>query len=581
MVALPLQEGLAQSVDIAVAGGDSALLARVRTASLTQALGDDDGANSSDFLAAAQADYRRLLRALYEEGYYGGRISIRIDGREAAQITPLAAPTHISRVDIAIEPGRRFTFGKAQITPLPKDADITPDFATGAPARADVLRSARQDAVEAWRAQGHAKAALADSDLTADHRTARLDARLMMAPGPRLRFGPLSVSGTSRVRPDRVRAIAGLPVGPVFDPQEVEDARRRLRRTGVFDAVTFTEAETWGADGRLDMDVRLSDRKPRRIGAGAEYATDDGLSVSAFWLHRNLLGGAERLRLNAKVSNIMVDGNRPNYNAGLSFSRPATFNMDNTFEASLNLSEVNAPSFRLRSLRAYAGISREVNRHFTLRGGLGLDLAEGRDAAGPRNYRLITFPIEAADDRRDDKKDATRGYYLGAKLTPFWGGREIGRGYRFYGDARAYHSFADDRLTLAGRVQLGSLSGVNASQAPLDYTFFSGGGGTVRGQRYQSLGSGDNRTGGNSFFGIQAEARYRITPKWGAVGFMDAGHVGRSPTPLTDGDWHAGAGLGVRYDTRIGPIRLDLAVPLGEADTFKRGQVYIGIGQAF
>jgi translocation and assembly module TamA len=109
----------------------------------------------------------------------------------------------------------------------------------------------------------------------------------------------------------------------------------------------------------------------------------------------------------------------------------------------------------------------------------------------------------------------------------------------------------------------------------------------VRGQPYQSLGietiegAQTVTTGGTSFVGAQLEARYLIGDSLSLVGFYDFGHVGETSTPGGGGDWHAGAGFGVRYDTGIGPIRLDLGTQASGDDAGEALQVYIGIGQAF
>lgn len=139
-------------------------------------------------------------------------------------------------------------------------------------------------------------------------------------------------------------------------------------------------------------------------------------------------------------------------------------------------------------------------------------------------------------------------------------------------------------MTLAFRGQLGSVAGPDLSEAPADYLFYSGGGGSVRGQPYQTLGvelpSGDT-VGGRSFVGLSAEARVALTEKIGVVGFADAGYIGSEEFYDGSGTWHSGAGLGLRYATGIGPIRLDVAVPTSGPEVDEDFQVYIGIGQAF
>jgi len=105
----------------------------------------------------------------------------------------------------------------------------------------------------------------------------------------------------------------------------------------------------------------------------------------------------------------------------------------------------------------------------------------------------------------------------------------------------------------------------------------------VRGQAYQSLGVpvGTDMAGGRSFLGLSAEVRVGVTDSIGIVGFADAGYIGEEEFYDGSGIWHSGAGLGLRYNTAIGPVRLDVAVPTSGPDTDEKFQVYIGIGQSF
>ena len=152
-------------------------------------------------------------------------------------------------------------------------------------------------------------------------------------------------------------------------------------------------------------------------------------------------------------------------------------------------------------------------------------------------------------------------------------------------DARGYESFGpEEDLTFAARVQLGSLFGPALLDSPPTYRFFSGGGGTVRGQDYQSLAITDpagGRSGGRSFLGLSAEIRQVMTENIEAVVFADWGYIGSEEFPNVSGDSHAGAGLGLRYHTGVGPIRLDLATPVSGSTPASSYYIYIGIGQAF
>lgn len=574
-----------QDVTLTLPEGDGGLRDTLKAASLILALDDEGPQTAQDFTAAARADYRRLLTGLYREGYFGGTVSIKLDGREAAAIPPLDAPSRIDAINIDVDPGPVFSFGNLAVSPLPPGTALPAGFAAGEPARARLVQDAAETGVKAWRSHGHAKAKVGSQDIIARHAERALDVRLALDPGPRLSFGPLIITGNQAVRTERIRAIAGLPEGETFDPEILKLVSNRLRRTGTFRSVSLVEADQYTPDLRLPIEVQIEERAPRRIGAGLEYSNTEGLNLSAYWLHRNLLGGAERFRVEGEISQITSSGDGIDYTLGTSFERPATFGPENTFKATAKVAYLDDPGYRLKVLDLEAGLSRIVDEDFTISAGVGFLWGEVEDDLGKRDYALLTLPVESSLDKRDDQMDPTRGYYLQARVVPFVGLSGSRGGMQAKGDFRAYRSFGTTRpVTLAGRLQLGTLIGPDATDAPADFLFFSGGGGTVRGRAYQSLGQtlpGGEKIGGRSFLGGSVEARVQVRDKIGVVGFYDVGVISDDPVPGRNGASHAGAGIGVRYDTRLGPIRLDVATPVGDDDAFSDVQFYIGIGQAF
>ena len=551
---------------------------------IEQTLLEENPPSTSEILAAAQADYKRLLAVLYDNGYFSGVITINVDGREAAAIPPVEPPATISRVVIDVDAGPQFRFGRARIAPVAEGTELPEGFAEGQTASLGVLKNTVSAGVNGWRAQGHAKATLSEQELTADHLARTIRADLTLEPGPRLRFGPLVVQTRSDVRLQRIIEIAGLPDGDVFTPEEIRLSTNRLRRTGAFNAVALSEAEEIGPGDTLTINAQITDAPKRRLGFGAELSTLEGLTVSAFWLHRNLLGGAERLRFDAEVSGIGGNSGGTDYKLAARFERPATFNEDTDFYALAKLEQLDEVSFFSRQLDLEAGIKRIATEKRTYTLGLGLRTAQTRDAFGENNYTLFTLPLTAQFDYRDDPLDAKDGYFIRATATPFLAISGADNGIRASVDARGYKTFGTARpVTLALRGQFGSVYGPDLSRAPADYLFYSGGGGTVRGQEYQSLGVavGTDTTGGRSFVGLSAEVRMGVADAIGIVGFADAGYVGEEEFYDGTGTWHSGAGIGLRYKTGIGPIRFDLAVPTSGPETDETFQVYIGIGQSF
>lgn len=535
-----------------------------------------------ELLAAARADYARLVSALYDAGYYGGTVSIRIDGREAADIPPLDAPDAIREIAVSVRPGSPFGFGDVSIGPIAAGTALPEGFSPGQPARASVIRDTARTAVEAWRRIGHAKAAVGSQSITADHARNLVDARIALAPGERLRFGELAFTGETAVRPERLREIAGHPRGEVFDPGKVGEVAERLRRTGVFRSVAVTEAETPDPDGTLGFTAAVVDRPPRRIGGGAEISSTEGLGVSAYWLHRNLFRGAERLRFDAEIDGLGETDGGIDYTLGGRFSRPATFGPDTSAYLEGELSREDEPKYLSESATLGGGLEHIFSPGLFGAAGIALRYDSTRDSFGYEEFYHLTFPLALTWDRRDTPLDATTGTYLQAEATPYigFGGSETGARLRF--DGRAYRSFGED-FVLAGRVQLGTVMGSSLMGTPPSYLFYSGGGGTVRGHDFQSLGiqMGANVTGGRSFAGLSVEARGMVTDSIGVVGFVDYGLVGPDSLPGSNADDHAGAGIGLRYATGIGPIRFDVATPVSGDVSGARVHFYIGIGQAF
>ncbi|MEO0860956.1 MAG: autotransporter assembly complex family protein [Pseudomonadota bacterium] len=563
---------------------DETLADPLRAASLVAEAIQEDLPQRRDVIAAAQADYQRLLAVLFEQGYFGPEISIQVDGIEAAALPSVGQSGTVQAVSIRVTPGARFVFGQAEIGPLPPGATPPEGFAPGAPAGTEILRTASRDGVEAWRARGHAKAELTRQQITADHRQNTLNAALSLGPGPRLTYGPTRVSGNEDVRTSQIERIADFRAGRVFDPDDLDDAAKRLQRTGAFRSVSITEADRIGPGDTLPMEVQVVERLPRRIGFGAELGTTEGLGLSAFWLHRNLTGYADSLRLEGEIEGIGGDSGGEDFRLSFAYNRPSTFNPETDLFVDGEIESLDQPDFSSDALGFNIGARRVASDEFTYTYGVGYRRSRITDAFGTRNFSIVSLPLSAEYDRRNDPLNPTDGYFIAADLRPFHGFTTAGTGVRFLADLRGYQHFgAEDQTVVALRLQMGSVVGPSLQDTPADDLFFSGGGGTVRGQPFQSLGvtlDNGRRVGGRSFLGVSGEVRQRVTDTIGVVGFVDAGRISGA-SDWSDGDTHVGAGLGVRYNTGIGPLRVDLGVPVSGPGDNTGVQIYIGIGQAF
>ena len=571
-----------------------------------------DGAVGGDagVLSRAKGDYRRILAALYNEGRYKGAVSITVNGAQAAFI-PVGTDLPLnSNIVVTVDPGPVYTFDRAEVRNAPPpggfgdevDDPADEGFASGAPALAGKVRQAGRLTVEAWRQQGHPKASVVDRDATAKHPSEELDVVVTVDPGPRAAYGPTLVEGTERMDPEFVRYMADLEPGAEFDPDDLERARERFDRLGVFSVRRIVEGDV--DNGLMPISVIVKERKLRRIGLGVTASTLDGFGAEGFWLHRNLFGRAERLRLEAKAGGLGATGNDEfdpaffDYGLGATFTKPGIFTPDTDLVLNAYARREVNDTFIETSAGASALINHYVTQNITLRYGIVGQYGEFEDVLGRRTYATLSVPFEGTWDLRDDKLDPTEGFYFEAGIRPFAEFERSNFGVRTQAEVRAYEDFGTDgRSIIAARIKVGSLFGASILDVPPDTLFLTGGGGSVRGYSFKSIGvpvetfgvqprlgpNGEilDTLGGRSLAETSVELRQKFTDTIGAVAFVDAGIVSADSLSAFDEDIKIGVGLGLRYYTGLGPIRLDVAVPLDPGRNDSSFAIYAGIGHAF
>ncbi|MCR4268051.1 autotransporter assembly complex family protein [Nitratireductor sp. ZSWI3] len=582
-------------VDFALPEGTDDLSKTLKGASTLWADREKPASGAAGLIVKARGDYSRLLNTLYGQARYGGSISITIDGREASDIQIDATLANPATVRVAIDPGPLFHFGEAAIVnpapPAERRRDRVDDpakegFASGEVARSGTILAAGRLAVEAWRQQGHAKAEIIERRVTAAHDTRTVDAVLTVEPGRRACYGPLTVSGTERMDPDFVARQTGLVAGREYDPDDLERARERLSKLDVFRSARIEEAEEIGADCSLPLSLTVQERLPRRFGVGGTYSTLDGLGLQAYWMHRNLFGRAERLRFEGQVSGLgnTFDPAELTYRVGVTFLKPGVFTPDTDFQASVFGDREVLERYTRTGVSAEAGFRHEFTREFSgslfVNGGF----ARFDDDFGTRNFTTVGLAGTVTYDSRDNPADATSGYFAELTAEPFYEMEYGNLAARMMLEGRAYYDFGSDgRYVVAGRAKIGSLAGAPIEETPPDKLFFAGGGGSVRGYAYRNIGveTPNGVAGGRSLMEASAELRTRITDSIGLVGFVDAGAVGAESYPDFSENVRVGVGAGLRYLTPLGPIRLDVAVPLDRQSGDPSVAFYVGIGQAF
>ena len=586
---------LAYRAEIALTSGtDKGLLEKLQLGSTTYSNTNIPAAGSAGLIARARGDYKRLLATLYGEGYYAGAISIRIDGKEASELDLSSNLPQDVLVQIDVEPGPTFRFGQTEIVnaaPQPNEDDdlsarrAAARFSRGEPAYGGAVADAAQVELSQWRDAAHPKVAIAGQEIVADHDNNRLNARVVIDPGPEARISEVTVRGSKSVDPVFLRRMAHIDEGTPYSPAEIKRMRDRLNAMGVFKGVRVVEPETVGENGEYPLEVVVSDRKRHRFGVGASISTIDGLGLEAYWMHRNLFGRAERLRFDFSISGIGEVGSVEEYDyfLGASFTKPGVITPDTNLTALANIKQEFLEHYRERSTNLGIGLTHKVNEELSFGLGLGSSYSEIESDLGTDRFSVVSLTGNVEYDRRDNQTDAHNGYFLSAELEPFYEFERGNQAIRSMLEGRAYLSFGqDERTVLAVRAQAGTILGGVYDEMPPNKLFFTGGGGSVRGYPYQGIGievDGDT-LGGRSMLALSGEIRQSVTDSIGVVGFVDAGYISAEEIP-TDGDLRMGAGLGLRYFTGLGPIRFDVGVPIDPFPGDPTYGIYVGIGQAF
>ncbi len=584
-------------------------VARFRDLSTVREL--DDGEEAAPQVAArARADEELLGDILRTYGYYDGEVVRQLSGGRRAGVADEAASDNAAEaaarepgVRFDILPGPRYRFGTIDLGALPAlpepDASrLTAAFgiAAGDPLYADRIVEREIELRVALGETGYPFAKLAEPELLIDHAREEGDLTLEVQPGGKYVFGDVVSSDPRFLSGRHLSRIARFDPGDTFQQSLETDLRRAVIATGLVSSVTVTPRETRapqdGVPGEVALDVEFQ-RAPLRTVAGAiGYGTEDGFKVEGRWEHRNLFPpeGALRLRgiLGTREALASVGIRRNNFRGRDQVLTVDLFASDITTEAVDSRGFGTRATFeKVSNILFQKPVSWQIGGELIYTDERNRDVRIAPGAPVPRRAFMIGGLFGSVTlDGSDDLLDPSEGYRATLFLAP-----EVSRSggaesfyLRAQGDASYYQSFGD--IVMAGRVRAATIQGAGIDGIAPSRRLYGGGGGSVRGYGFQGVGPRDdvgNPTGGASLVEFALEARVP-TPLFGGaievVPFIDAGSVSRGSTP-TFGDIRWGAGLGIRYKTTFGPIRVDVAAPLNPTEFDSPVVVYVSLGQAF
>lgn len=395
---------------------------------------------------------------------------------------------------------------------------------------------------------------------------------------PNVLFGAISFSGLSTIEEAFFRKIIDLQPETCFKRKKLDEIRISLLQSNLVARVDVAISEP--SNGVSDIEFKITERNHRTISAGIGYDSSEGAGISLGWTHRNFSGKAEKFEIDTHVAE-----HAQTIATSITLPHFKKKNQQITFYSQYE--RENTDAFESKSGSVGSEISRQLHRNLRLLIGADLTFSEVEEDDVTNSFALISSPLTLEYDKRTDPLNPTKGWVAAASVRPYWDAKEPDT--RFVKStlaASGYHTF--DRMkyqpTLAVRTAMGTITGIERDGVPANIRFFVGGGGSVRGYPYQSLGPSleNDKGGGLSFTEVSFEARFRANEHWGYVVFLDGGLAFKEASPEVNEELLWGTGFGVRYFTGFVPIRVDFAFPLDKReDVDDDYQFYISIGQAF
>ncbi len=553
-----------------------------------------DGAGA---LQRTRTQLQRVTLALRSKGYYAAGVTATVAGKpvdDPATLDALEALPGEQKLTAAfqVETGPLFHMDKIDIQGASDIERKKLRLAPGDAAEAAQILGAEDDVLVQLRKRGHALAAAGRREVVVDHATRKVDVTYVFNAGPKAKMGPVTFNGSESMDMVFLQRRVPFKEGDPYDPDKLKKLRDRVGALGVFSAVRVKAAPELTPDGELPIAVDLKDRPPRTIGFGAAYETSRGFAVNAYWMHRNLFGQAESVKLAAELNNIARNGvngaslGDTGFSVSAAFLKPDWWVAGQDATARVELLREFLDSYRRRAFVVQGGLDRRISQEWRVTGGVTVEYSRIERLGVTRDYKLFGLPLSAMLDFTDNELEPTKGWRLVAKATPFIDAGAVSKPFtilRLTGSAYL-DLLGEGRTVLAARASVGSIPGGDTNTLPADKLFYAGGGGSVRGFRYQSAGPRDqflNPLGGASVIEGSIELRQRIGESFGVVAFIDVGSAYAGKTPDFSIAPRIGAGLGIRYYTDFGPIRADVALPINKRDGDDRFGIYISLGQAF
>ena len=518
-------------------------------------------------------DLDTFRKVMLSNGYYGAEVTARIDAKSLpAQVT------------LIVKSGRLFTLRRCKITYMVMPPSAAPKscpqigLKLGQAAGAAPILAAASQLVLRLHSEGRPAARIVERKAVVNSADAGMLLDFRVDPGPVGSFGKITVTGTARTRPAFLKRIVPWKPGALYDVRLLHKYRTTLSNLDLFDSILVQpDVKAMGTTGQTPIFVDVHEMPHHTIQLGAKYATDTGPGALVGWEDRNLWGDAESLKLRAQEGTL-------GQLLSVSLTLPDRPGLDQTLAFSATTAHETTDAYTLSGIRQLSQISTPLGGDWSGKASLGFQAATVNQGGVSTGSLLASLAVEAAYDSTGSLLNPSHGMRFDVSAMPVGGTQVTRTAFVILKTQASTYQPLNDKLIAAARVKLGTILFAPEFSIPPYLRFYAGGGGSVRGYAYQHVSPRNADgilIGGRSLAEASVELRYRAWQNIGIVGFVDAGMVSTSPYFAYSGSPRVGAGIGLRYFTSFGPLRLDIGTPLNPGPSDAPIQLYISLGQAF
>ena len=557
---------------------DSKTLRTVRSASQLVALRKKPPSSINALRFRAESDIPELVRILHAHGYLEAEVDVRIE----------EASTGYAAI-VTIKPGPLYRIESFRIkleNESPSESICSEDMTLenlgiciGDPADTKTILDSEFNAMHILSQCGYPLASMKNRDIIADGQTKRVKIFLTIDTGPLALFGPTTIAGNTSVKSRLIAEQIQWALGTSYDSCLVEGTQQALMDTGLFSSVYISHDALLEKDAQLPMKIDVSETKHRSVSLGASYQTTYGPGMTFGWENRNVAGMGRRFLLQLDIAQRGHSGIAsyliPNFHCmGQSY----------TFQAQAAHESINP--YKMQSYNFLSRYDQEIcNLFFSF--GPKLEYLLVSSSVDNGEFFLVEVPIYLRYTNVKDFLNPLSGFRFDYRAEPAINIKDSSDFY--YLQTFMFSSYIPigkaEYLILAQKFTIGTIFSDGLSAIPVPKRFFGGSEDNLRGYKYYTvspLEDDDKPIGGRSAIYYTLEPRFRISNSFGLVPFFDIGNVYLDQFPTFKGKWRKSVGMGLRYYSFIGPLRLDVAFPLNRREGIDpHWWVFVSLGQTF